>query len=599
MANFIAKLALDASGYNREIHAASNKTRKFGKGTESINKGIAGSLANVQKAVVSMSSSLSSAIPELGGLTSGLSSLGGALGGASIGFAGVAASAAALVAVPMGLFFTRTAEGANALANTKAKLTGMLEGVKDKMSAFGGNLSKIFEPAIKDGGVFVNLLLRTLSPAIKGVGMIVAVLAGTIAQTVNGVKTLGSAIALVIRGKFSEAGDVIVSGVKDAANIVSNTIDEIKNQFESENWMNSINKSSHEHLRIQGMIQGLREKQVREMDALIAKEEELKDIELAIADATDDQEKLRLLERKLDLQKSINGMYNEYARAQQAINIAQDAANDSTEAQTFEMKKQNHELQKSINDRERSTKATLKAMSSINRKMKENITVAIEEVAIEEQKLGLYSQMKKELQDAQDLKFTAMEAGDLLMVKEMNLLIESLSNKLKELEAGGAITAVGGVTDALEDMDAMTNTVNDNINSLIQGGIASFAQAIGEAFVSGGENGLKKWLIGIMGMLQQFGAALIAAGLASIAFKKVALSGIGAVIAGGALIVATTAASAAINKATAFADGGIVYGETLGLVGEYPTAHRDPEVIAPLSKLSKLLGDSGGRKLDI
>ena len=39
----------------------------------------------------------------------------------------------------------------------------------------------------------------------------------------------------------------------------------------------------------------------------------------------------------------------------------------------------------------------------------------------------------------------------------------------------------------------------------------------------------------------------------------------------------------------AFADGGIVSGPTLGLMGEYPGARSNPEVIAPLSKLKSLM----------
>jgi len=41
---------------------------------------------------------------------------------------------------------------------------------------------------------------------------------------------------------------------------------------------------------------------------------------------------------------------------------------------------------------------------------------------------------------------------------------------------------------------------------------------------------------------------------------------------------------------SAFADGGIVSGPTLGLVGEYPGARTNPEVIAPLDKLRSMMG---------
>ena len=40
-----------------------------------------------------------------------------------------------------------------------------------------------------------------------------------------------------------------------------------------------------------------------------------------------------------------------------------------------------------------------------------------------------------------------------------------------------------------------------------------------------------------------------------------------------------------------FADGGIVSGPTLGLVGEYAGAKNNPEVIAPLNRLRDLIGN--------
>lgn len=43
-----------------------------------------------------------------------------------------------------------------------------------------------------------------------------------------------------------------------------------------------------------------------------------------------------------------------------------------------------------------------------------------------------------------------------------------------------------------------------------------------------------------------------------------------------------------------FADGGLAYGPTLGLFGEYAGASNNPEVVAPLSKLKGMLADVGG-----
>lgn len=64
-----------------------------------------------------------------------------------------------------------------------------------------------------------------------------------------------------------------------------------------------------------------------------------------------------------------------------------------------------------------------------------------------------------------------------------------------------------------------------------------------------------------------------------------------------ALIAGTTALiSGTFAK---FADGGIVSGPTMGLVGEYPGARQNPEVIAPLNKLQSMIGGSGGGNVNV
>lgn len=56
------------------------------------------------------------------------------------------------------------------------------------------------------------------------------------------------------------------------------------------------------------------------------------------------------------------------------------------------------------------------------------------------------------------------------------------------------------------------------------------------------------------------------------------------------------AAFASIPK---FADGGVVYGPTLGLMGEYAGAMNNPEIIAPLNKLKELIEPAGLGNIDV
>jgi len=110
-----------------------------------------------------------------------------------------------------------------------------------------------------------------------------------------------------------------------------------------------------------------------------------------------------------------------------------------------------------------------------------------------------------------------------------------------------------------------------------------------------GQEGAWKALIGtilaglqrvLMGLLAQAIAGMIA-GEASKGLFGLATGAIG-----------VTALTAIWNaKVPEFADGGLVYGETIGKLGEYPGASSNPEVIAPLSELQKYMnpfGRSGG-----
>lgn len=58
----------------------------------------------------------------------------------------------------------------------------------------------------------------------------------------------------------------------------------------------------------------------------------------------------------------------------------------------------------------------------------------------------------------------------------------------------------------------------------------------------------------------------------------------------GAAVAAVIAGFASLPK---FADGGIAYGPTVGIFGEYAGARTNPEVVAPLNKLKSLISDSG------
>jgi hypothetical protein len=163
---------------------------------------------------------------------------------------------------------------------------------------------------------------------------------------------------------------------------------------------------------------------------------------------------------------------------------------------------------------------------------------------------------------------------------------KKLADDMKYIEANKAFvdnfnkTFQGIQIDALSNLgtsigDALMNGANllDSVFSIILNSVASFADA--------------------------YGKALIASAIASEAFQKLLIANpLAAAAAGVALIAASVVVRGVAQKGpTAFANGGIVSGPTLGLMGEYPGASTNPEVIAPLDKLKSLIsggGDSSG-----
>ena len=157
------------------------------------------------------------------------------------------------------------------------------------------------------------------------------------------------------------------------------------------------------------------------------------------------------------------------------------------------------------------------------------------------------------------------------------------------------------MSDYEQKMATATDAVNSSFASLQTDAAASFAQFVADTAAgdaNAGANFGKSMLGAIANFMQSVGAALVATAVASKAFKELILSHPEAAIAAGIALMAGAAIVrtqlSAGPKVTAFAEGGIVSGPTLGLMGEYPNARSNPEVIAPLDKLKGMLksGDS-------
>lgn len=138
--------------------------------------------------------------------------------------------------------------------------------------------------------------------------------------------------------------------------------------------------------------------------------------------------------------------------------------------------------------------------------------------------------------------------------------------------------------------------VNNAFNQLTAQGLEEFGNLIADILtgqVDSFESFGKRLLTAVAGFMKSFGQALVATATASEAFKKLLIANpVAAAAAGVALIAGAAVITNMLNKGpemTAFAEGGIVSGPTLGLIGEYPGASSNPEVIAPLDKLRNMI----------
>jgi len=135
------------------------------------------------------------------------------------------------------------------------------------------------------------------------------------------------------------------------------------------------------------------------------------------------------------------------------------------------------------------------------------------------------------------------------------------------------------------DMGEITQSAFIGIGEAISGlasGATTGSQILGQAFTTLG-NFLKKIgsaMVGQAVAMREFQLSLITNPI------KATAMGV-AFVASGALLANY---GQQLSEGVALAKGGLAFGETLAVVGDNPGASFDPEVIAPLSKLEKMMG---------
>ena len=228
---------------------------------------------------------------------------------------------------------------------------------------------------------------------------------------------------------------------------------------------------------------------------------------------------------------------------------------------------------------------------------------------------------EKELKSAVDF---AKKQADVIKTQsdvEQKLYRGNLKQRQEALKASMAKLAVLAATsfdpkvaqaylDMFDKFDAQLKGLGDNwkntaikinsvINDFLNESFVSLGETIGKALAGENVNVFQTLGLIIADGLSQIGKALISfavlEGMALLALENplawpVALAAGVAAVAAGAVLKSTLSK----KKTNKFANGGIISGPTMGLMGEYPGASSNPEVVAPLDKLKDMIGGGGG-----
>jgi len=185
---------------------------------------------------------------------------------------------------------------------------------------------------------------------------------------------------------------------------------------------------------------------------------------------------------------------------------------------------------------------------------------------------------------------------------------DTTSTGVPESGGGGGGTPPTGFTKLKESLLDLGLTMDEiqeqatNVGASVGGAFQQMADGM-IASLGLAENGFQGFLGQMLGMIGQLISMLLANAVAN-AITGASAGALGTGPAAPftlpAFIATMTAgvigAFAAIPK---FADGGIVSGTTLGVMGEYTGAKQNPEVIAPLNKLEAMIGGKQAQQVNV
>lgn len=193
--------------------------------------------------------------------------------------------------------------------------------------------------------------------------------------------------------------------------------------------------------------------------------------------------------------------------------------------------------------------------------------------------------IKDQSKAMRELGKSTSEVAGIVQTTQNNAFIDNFTRKYDKVRKAIKVT----VDDLKEFNITLQKLVDDTLGDVA----FSLGEQLGNA-LSGAGFSIKSILMPVADALIQFGKLAIQTGFAAESIKVAlkSLGGVGAIAAGVALVALGTIVKSKL-QVPKLAKGGLAFGPTMAVVGDNRGASYDPEVIAPLSKLKGMLGDTG------
>ena len=434
---------------------------------------------------------------------------------------------------------------AGAMERLSETAAGKFSTAMDNLKLAGAELAEDLMPVVKDlidGFTRMMQRVQTLSPATKKFGLAVAGVAAAVGpllvmipNLIGGIKAARTAFALLNTTMLANPFGLVAAGLTVLVGAIIMLTDETKEAVTAVDALTEANK-------------GLTlEEQKRNIEEQIEKQQEIVDGLKAERDAK---------------QAIVDQGYG--GKAIKEANEA-NAAYAAATSQLDEMNAMLTNVNEQLNSNAESNEA---AASTTN-------TLTLEMVKASAEAYKLQQELAKLGTQADELVDTDVNLGEAffgkvepdLEIAEFDFVEEVFGDEDELAAAGDKIRATAQA--AQETMQTVAANIGGFFTRTFEGVIAgttTFKDALLQA--------LKAIAIKLAAMVATF--AILSAFIPGFAATAGGLKGF--------------VGSGFGLSPQAFSEGGIVSGPTLGLVGEYPGASTNPEVIAPLDKLRGMLG---------